>query len=365
MSWGIVAGTTASVVGAGVSSKSAGDATDAANKGNAASLAFQEEGRDLAREDQAPYRQAGATALDALMSMTGLGLTDFGGAEEQRSVDNNRVTGQDYLTQMRGVLGKKGRKQLDRYVGSTNYEGGTTDDQAYIDNFTSSLKKKGVGRSDRFEQQNPYGRAIGGNTGPMRTGPVGRAGPTRFENTQYNINENGPENNYNGGAVTRTTQPQTIEPSQDGYVQPNENPGGVEGGYNFQTDPGYEFRKAEGERAIDRGASARGGVLSGGTAKAITRFGQDYASNEYSNVYNRIAGIAGIGTGAANNSGGYAMNSGTNMGGTAADAGMTSGYGVMAEGNAWANAANEIGGQDWGSVFNRPSGEDREMWEPK
>jgi hypothetical protein len=55
-------------------------------------------------------------------------------------------------------------------------------------------------------------------------------------------------------------------------------------------DPGYAFRLASGEQALARGAAAGGGAFSGGTLAALTRYGQDYASNEYQNVYNRALG---------------------------------------------------------------------------
>jgi hypothetical protein len=54
-----------------------------------------------------------------------------------------------------------------------------------------------------------------------------------------------------------------------------------------QNDPGFQTRLAEGQKALERSAAARGGVLSGGTAKAENQQAQDYASNEYGNVYNR------------------------------------------------------------------------------
>lgn len=54
-----------------------------------------------------------------------------------------------------------------------------------------------------------------------------------------------------------------------------------------QNDPGYQFRLKQGLNALDMGAAAKGGLLTGGTAKAENMFGQDYASNEYGNVYNR------------------------------------------------------------------------------
>lgn len=79
------------------------------------------------------------------------------------------------------------------------------------------------------------------------------------------------------------------------------------------TDPGYGFRLSEGLKALERSAAARGGLLSGGTGKALTRFGQEMASQEFGNAYNRalteynalrqregeeynrLAGLAGVG----------------------------------------------------------------------
>ena len=55
----------------------------------------------------------------------------------------------------------------------------------------------------------------------------------------------------------------------------------------FQADPGYGFRMSEGMKALERGAAARGGLLSGATLKGIQRFGQDLASQEYMNAFNR------------------------------------------------------------------------------
>ena len=57
-----------------------------------------------------------------------------------------------------------------------------------------------------------------------------------------------------------------------------------------QNDPGYQFRLQQGQKALERSAASRGNLLTGGTAMAEQRYGQDYASNEYSNVYNRALG---------------------------------------------------------------------------
>lgn len=57
---------------------------------------------------------------------------------------------------------------------------------------------------------------------------------------------------------------------------------------DFEADPGYGFRMDEGMKALERSAAARGGLLSGTTLKGIQRFGQDLASAEYGNAYNRF-----------------------------------------------------------------------------
>jgi hypothetical protein len=56
---------------------------------------------------------------------------------------------------------------------------------------------------------------------------------------------------------------------------------------DLQTDPGYGFRLSEGLKALERSAAARGGLLSGGTGKALTRYGQEMGSQEFGNAFNR------------------------------------------------------------------------------
>jgi hypothetical protein len=52
-------------------------------------------------------------------------------------------------------------------------------------------------------------------------------------------------------------------------------------------DPGYQFRLAEGEKAINRAAAARGGFGGSGTIRDLARYSSDLASQEYGNAYNR------------------------------------------------------------------------------
>ncbi len=58
----------------------------------------------------------------------------------------------------------------------------------------------------------------------------------------------------------------------------------------LEASPGYMARLAAGLQARDRSAAAKGTVLNGGTQMALARYGQDYASNEYSNLVGQTLG---------------------------------------------------------------------------
>lgn len=98
---------------------------------------------------------------------------------------------------------------------------------------------------------------------------------------------------------------------------------------DFEKDPGYQFRMDEGMRGVEGGAAARGGLLSGAAMKAIQKYGQGFASNEYGNAYsrytndqtnnyNRLAGLVNSGQGAtnqiSNTAGQFAQNNANAMG---------------------------------------------------
>ena len=80
---------------------------------------------------------------------------------------------------------------------------------------------------------------------------------------------------------------------------------------DFQADPGYAFRLAEGQKALERNAAARGGLISGAALKAAGRYGQEMGSQEFTNAFNRyqtnranqlnpLQSLAGLGQTSAN-----------------------------------------------------------------
>lgn len=154
-----------------------------------------------------------------------------------------------------------------------------------------------------------------------------------------------------------------------------------------QNDPGYQFRLAEGQKALEHSAAARGNVLGGAAMKAATRYGQDYSSNEYGNVYarrmgeyqqnyNQLAGQAGIGQTAGqglgtlganlgSNVGNTLMNSATNQGGYLGNAAAARASGYVNSGNTWGNLISS-GGQafsDYLASRNKPQNP-ATLWAP-
>jgi hypothetical protein len=122
---------------------------------------------------------------------------------------------------------------------------------------------------------------------------------------------------------------------------------------DFEVDPGYGFRLAEGNKALERSAAARGMVMSGSMLKGAQRFGQDMASNEYQNAYNRfqtnrssrlnpLMGLAGAGQGATNVLSGAAGQLGTQLGENAMGAGNARASGYIGSANAYTNAVNQM-----------------------
>lgn len=61
------------------------------------------------------------------------------------------------------------------------------------------------------------------------------------------------------------------------------------GAIDVTRNPAYKFRMSEGVKAVDRSAAARGRLNSGAQQKALTRFAQGYASDEYARAYDRDA----------------------------------------------------------------------------
>ena len=127
----------------------------------------------------------------------------------------------------------------------------------------------------------------------------------------------------------------------------------------YQADPGYAFRLKQGIDALDRTAAARGGLLSGNTLRGVTEFGQDLASQEYQNAFNRyqteranilnpLQSLGGVGQTATNTLTNAAGNLGAGMANAYGNLGSALGANAINAGNARASTymgtANALSG---------------------
>ena len=121
----------------------------------------------------------------------------------------------------------------------------------------------------------------------------------------------------------------------------------------LQMDPGYGFRLSEGMKALERSAAARGGLISGNALRAAQRYGQDLASQEFGQAYNRLAQLANVGPAAAGVLTGLGERYGERAGRGYADLGDTMGGAAIARGSIYGQALNRLGGMA-GEYFGKP-----------
>ena len=123
---------------------------------------------------------------------------------------------------------------------------------------------------------------------------------------------------------------------------------------DLQMDPSYAWRLSQGRKTLEAGAAARGGLLSGQTGADLVNYGQNAAAQEYgaafdrnrttqTDMYNRLAALAGIGQQTGANMGAAGAAYGQQVGAnTIGAAGASSNYltsGAQAQAQAGVNSA--------------------------
>ena len=136
---------------------------------------------------------------------------------------------------------------------------------------------------------------------------------------------------------------------------------------DFVSQNGLQFGLDEGQKGVERQQQASGGLLSGATLKALTRFGNDYGTKntagaydrfmgeqgrdygkytdrynrfntDSTNQFNRLSGVAGTGQQATNTVGAAGQNYANNSSQIAQGLGNAQGASAIAQGNAWSGA---------------------------
>jgi hypothetical protein len=313
-------GAAGAVAGGVMASKGAKKAGQAQQQGIDEATALQREMWQQQRKDQAPWLQGGQTGLNALMYGLGLGGRlpgeTFGGGMAE-TWDPESVLGPR-------PVDPEGSRQWDinAAAGQKQFQQNRLLGQAQLEKNLAAMTPE---QRANYEQQRKAGGLMAG--GLMATGP---------EYKQFSMED-------------------------------------------FQKDPGYKFRLRQGLKALDRTASARGGLLSGGALKAAEGYGQEMGSQEYGNAfnrnqieqtnlynrfqtgqtnqYNRLASLAGVGQQTAQQLGQAGQQYAQNAGGLMQAGGENQANALLAGANArgsmYQGIGNAFGGgmQSLGGMF--------------
>lgn len=132
--------------------------------------------------------------------------------------------------------------------------------------------------------------------------------------------------------------------------------------FNYQADPGYAFRLAQGQDALESSAAARGTHLSGGTLQALVNYGQQAGSQEFGNSYNRwnndqtnrfnrLASVAGLGQTATRDVSAMGMDAARSNGEYGLQGANAAAAGRVGQANAWNQGLTGLGnwaqGRTW------------------
>jgi len=358
MTWGYVAVAGASLLGGYMSAQGARDAAStqagAANAANQLSEAQYQQ----TRTDMAPWRNAGSSAISQLSYL--LGLPGYA----PRQTPGNNTTGQ------LGTLGNRTNGATLPTPGTytpsgvsaptpPNTSGGATAPTPGTTTPTGTPRtptKAGGSLDPNAEATLAYGMTGGGVNQPS----MNDTSNTRLNELDGNPNylrpdvaasQYGPTYNYNATTGEWTPGDPNTQLGDYGSLSRDFSMA------DFQADPGYAFRLAEGQKALERSAAAGGRFLGGATLKALTRYGQGMGSQEFGNAYNRfqtnrstrfnqLAAVAGIGQTANGQLAQLGQTNALTQGNNLMGAANASGAASIAAGNGWSSALNN-GVNNW------------------
>jgi hypothetical protein len=449
--WGYIAVAAATYFGSQSQSDAAGDAAHAQTQGQQASINEMQHEFDTIMGNQAPYRKAGYSALNALLNMDGLpsvstntdaGGRGYGGYNSLNGGGTASPAGNNHL----GVNSSNNGAGINIGNGKTVWD---STPGVWVPDSTSPSGHRWIPTGDSHEAQSenaiPTGNGLVDSTVYQSTTMAGKAqrrfgGPVRG-GTSYVVGEPDPktgearpevlhlapgsrgyvvpnpktfdgayphralggpvgEPDYSGfgkglGGVNAlnpapkgpqplaVTQPggsgvmhpvdndptandgtkKPVDPGFDPFptpaggtgqtfydkngnpisVTPGSNGSSPTGGYDFRTDPGYNFAFDEGMRALEGGNAANGLLHSTANTREAVRYGQGMADQEYNDIYNRILAISGLGASANNSANSLGAQLSGNIANAYGNIGNAQAGGYINAGNANANMLNSLG----------------------
>lgn len=350
----------ATVGGAAIASSSQRRATSAQQQSTDAANTLQQQQYNQSRQDLTPWRISGQAALGEINRRLGLGgqagqigaNTQFGGLTSGRTgttqdLMTNPVTnplGGGQTQQPQAPIGSGGNRRFERF----DYEQPAQPAAPTMP--TPSVANVGNGQpiSPNVSEEAQMGASPKAAMNPLGIPAVPDPG-----NPQVNGGPPVPV----PGATPTVPQPGTPPPA---------NPSDPQNRYGgFYASPGYQFRMDEGMRGINANRAASGMLQSGDTLRALTRYGQDYASNEYNTQLNQLFSVAGLGQTATGQGNALGANYAAQVGQNNMQMADSRASSYNNQGALWGNALQDVGGiaaYQWGRPTTQPAAGSGPAW---
>ena len=338
-------------------------AADAVEGGADNALALQDRMFQQTRSDLAPWRDVGGSALNAYARAMGLpqssGGGGSGGGSGSPSAYGNAVS-LDSLDPNQKVNEQIGELLFTSILGRHPSEGGQEEYNQWRHSMAPGRGgSKGGSGGGLHGRLDPLGLDPVYQSTPKGERDIWRNHPTVAQYIQalrdspeYQTKAAGgrlPPNeapgqgsrNYIRSRGDQTLYGGATNAAAEGAGSPGGSPAPDEDRYGgFETSPGYQWRKDEGQGYLDRSFAGGGGYLSGARLKAGAKYNQNAASDEFSNYMNRLAAAANIGQTATTQQVGANQNYGANAANLAQNKGDARASGYLAAGNAITSGVN-------------------------
>jgi hypothetical protein len=372
----------ATIIGSNTAKDATKDATKASTDSNAAALALQKQQYDQQRADYAPWRVAGAGALQMLSRTMGVPVpqgtfASFGynedapgassgapasgasppaatGSAPPQLLTPGKSAGQAYLDANPDVLAEYNRllPTIDWNSPWAAQHGFVQGNPGAFGDWHYQNKGQAEGRT--------AGAAVAPTYAPTTPAPVTTGGPTTgapaTTPSGTPVGPNGVPLTPTNAGVIPTTSSTSLAPGQ--LINPDIPAGAVSGTNSrygdFYASPDYAFRRDEGLRSVTGNYAARGLLDSGALGKGLIDYSQSAASLEFGSWYNRIAALAGVGQTAVNNSTTAGQAATNNQTGIIQSQGQNLSSSIATQGGINAGLINGVGSAVAGVIQNIP-----------
>lgn len=119
----------------------------------------------------------------------------------------------------------------------------------------------------------------------------------------------------------------------------------------FSNSPGQQYLRDQQEKALIRNASAMGNLGGGNTKTALQKQAFNIASTDYSNQYNRLAGLSGSGQSATNTTAQLGANAAANNGAAYQAGGQAQASGILGQQQANSAMSSQLMGAGIGAMM--------------